>query len=139
MILHTISPYQTTARDFFSQLLSWEVDLVLDVRLHNTNQLAGFSKREDLEYFVQTITQAQYIYDPTFAPSQSLLSQYLEKKIPWEEFYAEYANELSKQNLVSQFIQTYKGYKNIAIVGTGTKERHSHVTVLAELVEKVLN
>ena len=139
MKIHTISPYQTTAEDFFTKLLDWDVDLVLDVRLHNTNQLAGFSKRDDLDYFVRTITKAKYIYDATFAPSQDILSPYLKKQMSWEDFYKAYGEELEKYKLVPQFLALYGSYKNIAIVGTGTKERHSHVVVLADAIEKAVS
>ena len=52
MHIHTLSAYETSAEEFFKRLVDWKVDLVVDTRLKNTNQLAGFTKRDDLAYFV---------------------------------------------------------------------------------------
>ena len=49
MDINVLSAYQTTAQDFFDRLKAWSTDLVLDVRLKNTNQLAGFTKQEESE------------------------------------------------------------------------------------------
>ena len=43
MHIHTISAYETSAEEFFKRLVDWKVDLVVDTRLKNTNQLAGFT------------------------------------------------------------------------------------------------
>ena len=63
MDINVLSAYQTTAQEFFDRLKAWNVDLVLDVRLKNTNQLAGFTKQEDLEYFTHEIVHADYVRD----------------------------------------------------------------------------
>ena len=48
MKLNVISAYETSAQDFFEQLEAWHVDMVVDIRLHNTNQLSGFTKLHDI-------------------------------------------------------------------------------------------
>ena len=41
MLIHTISAYETSAEDFFfGRLADWRVDMLLDTRLKNTNQLS---------------------------------------------------------------------------------------------------
>ena len=139
MKVNIISPYETSAEAFFTKLLDWKTDLVVDVRLHNTNQLAGFSKREDLDYFVRTIVKADYAYDASFTPNEDVLSSYLEHKIDWEDYFAEYKQEIEQANLVPEFLQKYGEHESIALVGTGTKKRRSHVEVLQALIEEALD
>ena len=55
MKINVLSAYQTTAEEFFNKILGWKATLVLDIRLRNTNQLSGFTKQEDLEYFPHEI------------------------------------------------------------------------------------
>ena len=138
MELHTISAYETTAEKFFTTLADWKVDLVLDARLHNTNQLAGFTKERDLDYFVRTIVHADYVHDALFAPDQDVLSVYLKGKMSWEDFFADYRAEMAERDAIPQFLARYGDYSSIALVGTATHKRRSHVEVLQSLVEEAL-
>ena len=58
----------------------------MDVRLYNTSQLAGFTKREDLEYFTRTIAEADYLHLPMMAPTGQLLDGYKKGLISWQEY-----------------------------------------------------
>lgn len=135
MEINVLSAYQTTAEEFFDKILGWKADLVLDVRLKNTNQLSGFTKQEDLEYFTHVIAHADYVHDPEYAPSKDLLDEYLDKGMPYEEYFAQYEQEMKERNAIPQFFEKYGKYKSIAIVGTATKKRHSHAEELQKLLE----
>lgn len=130
-----VSPYQTTAEKFFGQLEELGCDLVLDVRLKNTNQLAGFSKRGDLDYFVRRILGATYAYDPLFAPEPGLLDDYLKKRIDFAEYGRRYARLMDGRGALEAFRRLYAGYEGVALVGTATRRRRSHAEVLAALLE----
>lgn len=136
MQINVLSAYQTTAEAFFEKILSWKADLVLDVRLKNTNQLAGFTKQEDLEYFTHVIAHADYAHDVEYSPSKTLLDAYLDKGMPYEEYFAEYKEELEERGAIPAFFETYGKYDSIAIVGTATKKRHSHAEELKLLLEE---
>jgi uncharacterized protein YeaO (DUF488 family) len=56
------------------------------VRLNNVSQLAGFSKREDLRYFLRELCAAEYIHEPLLAPTQELLDEYRKAKGGWENY-----------------------------------------------------
>ncbi len=129
-----MSAYQTTAQDFFEKILQWHADLVLDVRLKNTNQLAGFTKQEDLEYFTHVITHADYVHDVEYSPSKTLLDAYLDHGMPYEEYFAHYKSELDERHAIPDFFKKYGKYSSIAIVGTATKKRHSHAEELQKLL-----
>ena len=130
----TLSAYETCARDFFETLREQKTDLVLDVRLKNTNQLCGFTKRKDLEYLVPALTKAKYVHDLRFAPDEALLSRYLSHWCTWEDYRDAYQKKLREEHLPAAFQETYGQYHSICILGTATKNRRSHSEALAEIL-----
>lgn len=138
MQLHTISAYQTSAEDFFDELQSWHVDLVLDIRLHNTTQLDGFTKEKDLAYFVNVIDHATYVHDVEFAPKAQDLYDYLHHKMSWEGYSAAYERDLRERHAVEDFFKKYGSYKSVALVGTATKKRRSHSEILAAIITQAM-
>lgn len=73
MNIVTVSPYETSAADFFNAIKASHASIVVDVRLHATNQLCGYSKEGDLAFFVPTILGIPYVHDTRFAPEEGLL------------------------------------------------------------------
>lgn len=63
---------------------------MIDVRLNNTSQLAGFAKRDDLQYFLRQICGADYHHEPLLAPTQEILDAYKKKSIDWEQYARQY-------------------------------------------------
>jgi uncharacterized protein (DUF488 family) len=87
MEIYSIGFTKRSARDFFETLKTAGIRRLLDVRLSNSSQLAGFSKRDDLEYFLRRICDAIYVHDPTLAPTAELLNRYKkEKSSSWDEY-----------------------------------------------------
>lgn len=138
MKLNVISAYETSAQDFFEQLEAWHVNMVVDIRLHNTNQLSGFTKLHDIEYFTHRILNANYAHDVEFSPATTTLAKYLDHQITWEEYFAEYQQEMEERGAIADFIERYGAYDSVAIVGTATKKRRSHAEVLYKLVTDAL-
>lgn len=136
MEVHTLSAYGTSAESFFGRLWEWNVDLVLDTRLKNTNQLAGFTKKRDLEFFVERLTRARYVHDPLFAPATTVLERYLHGTMNWPEYASTYLSELDGRRAVPLFFDRYGAFESVALLGTATGERHSHVEVLAKALEE---
>jgi uncharacterized protein (DUF488 family) len=68
MKIFTIGFTQTTAESFFTRLAAAEVRKVVDVRLSNVSQLAGFAKKDDLRYFLEAIVGIGYEHAPELAP-----------------------------------------------------------------------
>jgi uncharacterized protein (DUF488 family) len=79
MEIYTIGFTRKSAREFFSTLNDHGIKRLIDVRLNNASQLAGFSKKDDLAYFVQEILQAEYRHEPLLAPTQDMLTAYRQK------------------------------------------------------------
>lgn len=55
MKVFTIGFTKTSAESFFTRLQKAGVKKVIDVRLHNDSQLAGFAKKDDLRYFLDAL------------------------------------------------------------------------------------
>ena len=56
------------------------------MRLNNTSQLAGFAKRDDLQFFLRELCGAEYHHEPALAPTKEILDAYKKKQISWEEY-----------------------------------------------------
>jgi uncharacterized protein (DUF488 family) len=81
--IYTIGFTQTTAEHFFGRLRAAGVRRLLDVRLNNSSQLAGFAKAQDLPFFARELLGATYEHDPRLAPTQKLLDAYKKRKGEW--------------------------------------------------------
>src|ERR671933_16916 len=77
--LFTIGFTQKSAEQFFDTLMKAGVRRVIDTRLNNVSQLAGFAKRKDLEYFLRTIGNIEYVHLLDLAPTQDILDVYKQK------------------------------------------------------------
>jgi uncharacterized protein (DUF488 family) len=82
----TIGFTHKNAEDFFARLRKAGVKRVVDVRLNNVSQLAGFSKRDDLKYFLKTILGIDYVHSPLLAPTQDILDEFKKKKGEWKDY-----------------------------------------------------
>jgi len=81
--IFTIGFTKKTAEEFFARLIRSEVKRVIDIRLNNISQLAGFAKRDDISYFLRAIGGIDYIHCLDFAPTQGILNTYKMNKGDW--------------------------------------------------------
>lgn len=86
MEVFTIGFTKKTAAEFFELLKRRGIRRLVDVRLNNVSQLAGFTKRDDLEYFLREVCDAEYIHEPLLAPTQEMLDAYKKAKGRWEDY-----------------------------------------------------
>jgi uncharacterized protein (DUF488 family) len=91
--LYTIGFTGKSAEQFFGLLQNAGIRVLIDTRLNNVSQLAGFAKRRDLEYFLKTITGIGYVHDTELAPTADMLDAYKNKQIDWDEYERRF-NEL---------------------------------------------
>lgn len=90
MEIYSIGFTQKTAEQFFTAVKDRGIQRLLDVRLNNASQLAGFSKRDDLAYLLKAICGAEYIHDLSLAPTQEMLDAYKKNKGSWESYESEF-------------------------------------------------
>ncbi len=101
MTLFTIGSGKKAAGEFFPLLQRNGVRRVIDVRLNNTSQLAGFTKKTDLVYFLKAIAGIDYSHMPEFAPTAELMDGYKAKKIAWADYAAQYAAILAARGALA--------------------------------------
>ena len=98
MTLYTIGFTATTAESFFGRLAAAGVTKVIDVRLNNVPQLAGFAKRQDLPYFLRALAGIGYEHHPEFAPTQEILDAFKKQHGDWPEYESAFARLLRKRH-----------------------------------------
>ncbi len=86
MRLFTIGFTKKSAEKFFTALRDAGVKRIVDVRLNNVSQLAGFAKQKDLAYFAKAICGIDYCYVPELAPTQDILDAFKKRKGDWGEY-----------------------------------------------------
>lgn len=85
MEIYTIGFTHKSAEEFFGLLRGAGIRHLLDIRLHNSSQLAGFTKQSDLAYFLREICAASYEHQPLLAPTAEILNAYRQDK-DWEAY-----------------------------------------------------
>ena len=95
----TIGFTRTTAEGFFERLLESGVKRVVDVRLHNTSQLAGFAKFDDLAYFLKKIGGIDYMHQPLLAPTDAMLKAYKKEKGDWDAYEARFMTLMAERQI----------------------------------------
>lgn len=86
MRLFTIGFTRKPASAFFEMLRAEGAKRIVDVRLNNVSQLAGFAKRDDLAYFLREICGMAYVHIPELAPTQEILDAYKKQKGDWRVY-----------------------------------------------------
>lgn len=103
MEIHTIGFTRRTAEEFFTELKSAGIRRLIDVRLNNVSQLAGFAKSRDLEYFLRELVAADYAHEPLLAPDSDLLGEYRSGDLPWEEYEERFLSLMESREIESAF------------------------------------
>lgn len=99
MNVYTIGFTKKNAEVFFGMLRQAGVKKLLDVRLNNVSQLAGFAKKDDLRFFLKELCGAEYLYVPEMTPTKDILASYKDGKIKWADYEQEFLNLMAKRHL----------------------------------------
>jgi uncharacterized protein (DUF488 family) len=84
--IFTIGFTKKNAETFFNKLKNAGVKKIIDIRLNNVSQLAGFAKRDDLKFFLRELCNCDYRHEPLLAPTKEILDGYKKKKIDWIQY-----------------------------------------------------
>lgn len=129
MTLYTIGFTKKSAEQFFESLKKSGVKTLIDIRLNNKSQLAGFAKAKDLEYFLKN-AGIDYIYMPEFAPTKQLLDDYMDKKINWDEYESQYLEIIRKRNIKLEL----EIFENACLLCSEEKADKCHRRLAAEYI-----
>lgn len=101
MKLYTIGFTQKSARQFFELLKKSGATRIVDIRLNNVSQLAGFAKKDDLAYFLKGLCGMDYLHLPELAPTQDILDEYKKLKGDWRTYEAHFIALLKERRVES--------------------------------------
>jgi uncharacterized protein (DUF488 family) len=135
--LFTIGFTQKTAEQFFETLIKAGVKRVIDTRLNNVSQLAGFSKKPDLEYFLQKVCGIEYIHILDLAPTKNILDEYKQKRINWA-IYEERFNQLITQRQIEKKVSPHL-LDEACLLCSEAKPHNCHRRLVAEYLQNKLD
>ena len=104
MSTYTIGFTKKNAEVFFNFLKKAKITKLIDVRINNVSQLAGFAKKDDLKFFLHELCNgAEYVHTPELAPTKEMLSAYRKGETPWEEYEIEFLDLMAKRDIQNKF------------------------------------
>lgn len=125
----TIGFTKKNAERFFSSLQAAHASKVIDVRLNNVSQLAGFTKRDDLQYFLK-VHGIGYEHVLELAPTDGLLDAYKKGTMPWEEYEKGFLDLIQSRHIENIFSPAR--FNNAALLCSEDKPHHCHRRLVAE-------
>jgi uncharacterized protein (DUF488 family) len=134
MEIYSIGFTQKSAGDFFGTLKANNIERLLDVRLNNTSQLAGFAKQADLAYFLREIYGATYEHQPLLAPTQEILDKYKKQKGDWVAYTREYLDLIQSRKVESMLFKPSFDRKTVLLCSEPTAE-HCHRRLAIEYLQ----
>jgi len=132
--LFTIGFTKKTARDFFTALREAGVRRVVDVRLSNASQLAGFTKKEDLAYFLREIGGIDYVHRPDLAPTKEILDGYKKKNLTWPEYEERFARLVAERKIETLLVPG--DLDHACLLCSEPKPDKCHRRLVAEYIQK---
>ena len=132
--LFTIGFAQTKAERFFNLLRDAGVKQVVDVRLNNTSQLAGFSKKDDLRFFLREVVGIDYVHIPELAPTQDILDAFKKHKGSWSVYEQEF-NELMARRSIEKIISQETADLG-CLLCSEKKPHYCHRRLIAEYLQR---
>ena len=134
MEIYSIGFTQSTAERFFGRLKEAGIKRLLDVRLNNVSQLAGFAKRDDLAYFLKTICDAEYRHEPLLAPNQEMLDTYKKQKGSWQDYERRFSALMSHREIEGNLDKTIFDVPTVLLCSEHTAE-HCHRRLVLEYLQ----
>ena len=132
--LYTIGFTKKSAEIFFNTLIDHKVRKVIDTRINNESQLAGFAKNKDLKYFLKHIGNIEYFHEVKYAPTKELLDKYRKKEINWEDYTKEYLALIENRKITNGL--TKEDLEGCCLLCSEDKPDKCHRRLLAEYLRK---
>ena len=131
MEIYTIGFTQSTAEHFFRRLGEARVGRLLDVRLNNSSQLAGFAKAKDLPYLLGELIGASYEHEPLLAPTQQLLDEYKKRQGDWGAYERAFLRLMAERGIAEKLSPEDFATRTAMLCSEATAE-HCHRRLVAE-------
>jgi uncharacterized protein (DUF488 family) len=133
--IYTIGFTQKSARQFFDILKANGIKRLVDVRLSNSGQLAGFTKATDLAYFLHEICDAEYVHEPRLAPTKGLLSDYRNGKRTWAEYEVIFNGLMAERQIAATISPSLFDVPAVMLCSEATADQ-CHRRLVAEYLQR---
>jgi uncharacterized protein (DUF488 family) len=137
LTIYTIGFTKKTAERFFRALRSTGARHLLDIRLSNNSQLAGFTKKNDLSYFLKRLANMEYHEVPILAPEKSILNEY-RKTRDWARYEERYL-ELIRQRGAEKHINPVLFEEGVVLLCSESEPTHCHRRLAAEYLAQAVS
>src|SRR5262249_53274263 len=132
--LFTIGFTKKTAAEFFGLVSQNGIKRLIDVRLNNVSQLAGFSKRDDLRFFLRELCGADYVHEPLLAPTQSMLDAYKKERGTWQDYERAFVALMTQRGIENRLDRALFAVPAILLCSEPTPE-HCHRRLVADYLQ----
>ena len=129
-VIYTMGFAGKGAGEFFPRLRDAGVKRVIDIRLNNVSQLAGFTKKRDLEYFLKEMVQIEYIHRPELAPTKDILDAYKKKEIDWGEYEIRFGRLMAERQV--ETLLTREELNRACLLCSESEAEQCHRRLVAE-------
>lgn len=133
MKISTIGFTKKNAKKFFGLLKDAGVKRVVDVRLNNVSQLAGFAKRDDLAFFLKSICNVDYVHLPELAPTKGMLDDYKKNHKDWRRYEREFLDLMERRKIESKIPEEV--IAEGCLLCSEDKPHHCHRRLVAEYLK----
>ena len=99
MKIFTIGFTKKNAEQFFTRLKQPGLQRVVDTRLNNISQLAGFTKKDDLRFFLREVGHIDYVHLPALAPTQAMLDAYKKNGGDWSAYEKQFLALMAERQI----------------------------------------
>ena len=135
MKIYTIGFTKKSAKQFFELLKNNGVECLVDIRLHPDGQLSGFSKKDDLTYFLKELNQCDYRHMPILAPADDILKEYRSDK-DWGKYELAFEALMDERAIPSVLDQTLFEEKSCCLLCSEDTPYKCHRRLVAERLQK---
>ena len=132
--LYTIGFTKKSAERFFGLLRDNGVKQLVDVRISNSGQLAGFAKGKDLEFFTNEICHIPYKHIVDLAPTKELLDQWHKQEVTWPKYIEIYTNNLKSREIIKKY--GVKPFDGACFLCSEDTPEQCHRRLLAEYLQE---
>lgn len=123
MDIYSIGFTQKTAAQFFGTLKDARIQRLVDVRLNNVSQLAGFAKRDDLAFFLRELCGAEYVHQTLLAPEQAMLDTYKKARGNWKDYEREFLALMAARRVQEKLDPDSFGVRTVLLCSEPTAEK----------------
>lgn len=134
--IYTIGFSKKDAETFFKKLTENNIKKLIDIRLNNKSQLAGFANAKHLPYFLK-LHKIEYFYHPEFAPSKELLDGYKKKEITWNEYEKTYPNIIKSRDVLNKI--SIEELKDAVLLCSEPTSEKCHRRLIAEMFKNLFD